>query len=232
MRRLGILVIAVSITSVGVLVGLWSAPSVGQTPGPRPPADAVQGAQQAAPVAESRPEQRKTEHDRSRAFDPSAAPPSSDVLPGQPDGGDVKGFDFSRDPFGAQKPMQTFEETMKADVDARPGVTAAQRKRLESRYDLQPKLDPSAKMSRGKPLAVGPTARLADGLSWDRLAAMSPDDVRGKKAFPYPALPHPKHSVGGMVFTSIQIQMFPRLQRFDVEFDIPDAFLPEFPPAI
>jgi hypothetical protein len=73
-----------------------------------------------------------------------------------------------------------------ADVDAKPGVTAAQRKLLESRYDLQPKLDPSAKMSRGKPLAVGPTARLADGLSWDRLAAMSPDDGRAKKAFPRP----------------------------------------------
>src|SRR6266576_3460659 len=26
--------------------------------------------------------------------------------------------------------------------------------------------------------------------------------------------------------------MFPRLQRFDVEFDIRDAFLPKFPPAI
>jgi len=26
--------------------------------------------------------------------------------------------------------------------------------------------------------------------------------------------------------------MFPRLQRFDVDFDLPDAFLPEFPPAI
>jgi cytochrome c peroxidase len=26
--------------------------------------------------------------------------------------------------------------------------------------------------------------------------------------------------------------MFPRLERFDVDFDLPDAFLPEFPPAI
>src|SRR6201747_2371195 len=26
--------------------------------------------------------------------------------------------------------------------------------------------------------------------------------------------------------------MFPRLQRFDVDFDLPEAFLPEFPPAI
>ena len=232
MRRLGILVTAITITAVGVLVGLWSAPTVGQTPGSRPPADAIQGAQQATPVPESRPEQSKTEHDRSRVFDPSAAPPASNALPGQPDGGQGLGFDFSRDPFNAQKPMQTLEDIMKADVDAKPGVIAAQRKLLESRYDLQPKLDPSAKMPRGKPLAVGPTARLADGLSWDRLAAMSPDDVRARKAFPYPALPHPKHAAGGMVFPSIQIQMFPRLQRFDVEFDIPDAFLPEFPPAI
>ena len=30
----------------------------------------------------------------------------------------------------------------------------------------------------------------------------------------------------------MQIDMFPRLERFDVDFDIPDAFLPEFPPAI
>jgi len=130
MRRLGILVIAIPITAVGVLIGLWSAPTVGQTPGSRPPADAVQGAQQATPIPESRPEQRKTEHDRSRTFDPSAAPPASNALPGQPDGGQGLGFDFARDPFNAQKPMQTFEEIMKADVDAKPGVTAAQRKLL------------------------------------------------------------------------------------------------------
>jgi cytochrome c peroxidase len=35
-----------------------------------------------------------------------------------------------------------------------------------------------------------------------------------------------------MVFPKIQIEMFPRLQRFDVDFDLPDAFLPEFPPAM
>src|SRR5439155_9308304 len=34
------------------------------------------------------------------------------------------------------------------------------------------------------------------------------------------------------VFPQIQITMFPRLERFDVEFDLPEAFLPEFPPAI
>jgi cytochrome c peroxidase len=30
----------------------------------------------------------------------------------------------------------------------------------------------------------------------------------------------------------MQIKMFPRLERFDVDFDLPEPFLPEFPPAI
>lgn len=30
----------------------------------------------------------------------------------------------------------------------------------------------------------------------------------------------------------MQIEMFPRLERFDVEFDLPEEFLPEFPPAM
>ena len=51
-------------------------------------------------------------------------------------------------------------------------------------------------------------------------------------AFPYPSLPHPKHTPGGLVFPPMQIAMFPRLERFDVEHDLPEAFLPEFPPAM
>ena len=35
-----------------------------------------------------------------------------------------------------------------------------------------------------------------------------------------------------MVFPQFQIDMFPRLQRVDVDFDLPEAFLPEFPPAM
>ena len=144
----------------------------------------------------------------------------------------MTGFDFSRDPFGAKKPMQTFEETMKADIDAKPGVMAAQRKLLESRYNLTPRQDANAKMSRGKPVPVGPTAKLGDGMTWDRLAAMKPEDIRSRKLFPYLALPHPKHATGGQVFPQMQLSMFPRLERFDVDFDLPEAFLPEFPPAI
>ena len=45
-------------------------------------------------------------------------------------------------------------------------------------------------------------------------------------------LPHPNHPVGGMIFPQKQIDKLPRLERFDLDFDLPEHFLPEFPPAI
>jgi cytochrome c peroxidase len=119
-------------------------------------------------------------------------------------------------------------------VDGKPKVMATQRKLLESRYNLEPKLDPAAKMSRGKPLVVGPTVRLPEGTSFEALGAMSAEDIRQKDVFPYKALPHPAQGggLGGQVFPQMQIKMFPRLERYDVEFDLPEVFLPEFPPAM
>jgi cytochrome c peroxidase len=87
-------------------------------------------------------------------------------------------------------------------------------------------------MSRGKPVPIGPTARLADGMTWEKLAEMRPNEIKGKGLFPYPTLPHPLQVNGGQVFPQMQIDMFPRLERFDVQFDLPNEFLPEFPPAI
>ena len=89
-------------------------------------------------------------------------------------------------------------------------------------------------MSRGKPLVVGPTARLPEGTDWDALASMSAEDIGKKDIFPYKALPHPAQGggLGGQIFPPMQIKMFPRLERYDVEFDLPEAFVPEFPPAM
>lgn len=223
------------LTSAAITLALAASPrATGQPPGggQAPPHDAIADAQTPRQAPAERPEQKASEQDRSGQFAATKAQPSSAALPGQPDGGQVKGFDFYRDPLNAAKPMQTFEEIMKADVAAKEGVMAAQRKLLEERYTLEPKLDPEAKMSRGKPLAVGPTAKLAEGATWDSLAAASPETIKKAGIFPYPPLPHPKHATGGQVFPTMQIAMFPRLQRFDVDFDLPEAFLPEFPPAI
>lgn len=195
-------------------------------------ADAIQQAQTPSKVEAKRKEQQLSEHDRSTRFSADDAPASSTVLDDQPERGRINGFDFVRDPLNANEPKQTFEAGMKADIEQKPKVMAAQRQLLESRYILEAQLDPKITMSRGKPVAVGPTARLAKGLSWEQLADMTPADIRKSGAFPYPALPHPKHTPGGQVFPKMQTEMFPRLERFDIEFDLPDAFLPEFPPAI
>jgi len=194
--------------------------------------DAVQDAQTPRAANADRPELRQSDQDKSDKFTAPKAMPINPALNAQPQQGKVAGFEFYRDPLDAKRPMQTFEETMKLDVAAKGLVMDQQRRLLETRYNLQPKLDPEAKMSRGKPLPVGPTARLAEGMTFDALAQAAPEEIKQKNLFPYPSLPHPKHATGGQVFPKMQIEMFPRLERFDVDFDIPDAFLPEFPPAI
>jgi cytochrome c peroxidase len=194
--------------------------------------DAVTEVQTQRAPQSDRPELRKSEHDRSDIFGAPKAQPISPALKEQPKAGKMTGFDFARDPLNSERPMTPAAEIMKADIAEKPAVTKAQRALLEGRYNLEPKLDPEAKMSRGKPLAVGPTARLRQGMTFERLAGMAPEQIKQAGAFPYPSLPHPKHTTGGQVFPQMQIEMFPRLERFDVEFDLPEAFLPEFPPAI
>src|SRR2546430_10263656 len=97
----------------------------------------------------------------SNMFQAGQGMPASQALPQQPDQGKILGLDFSRDPLNAKRPMQPFEEIRQADAQAKPQVMAAQRQLLESRYDLTPRPDPEAPMARGKPIPVGPTARLA-----------------------------------------------------------------------
>ena len=232
LRRNGSLIIGLfSLASVASLA-VWLSPAVGQKAAHAK--DAVAEAQTPQTVAADRPEQKKTEHDKSDVFSRADAVPSSEALVDQPEKGGSFGFDMYYDPQGAMKPGQTFEEGFKALSAAKPKVTERQKRLLEKRYDLEAKLDPEVKMTRGKPLAVGPTARLPQGVGWDDLAKMSPKEIREKDIFPYKALPHPVQGggLGGQVFPAMQIKMFPRLERYDVEFDLPEVFLPEFPPAM
>jgi cytochrome c peroxidase len=209
----------------------WAQNPPANAPKPTSP-DATERAQSVATPPANRPEQQQNSHDRSDVFESAKADPSSPAVKTQPKQGQISGFDFYRDPLNADRPQQSPEEIKQKETANKPNITAAQQQLLERRYNLQPKLDPQAKMSRGKPLAVGPTARLAQGVTWDRLAQSTPSEIRQQDWFPYPSLPHPLHANGGQVFPKMQIDMFPRLQRFDVDFDIPDPFLPEFPPAI
>ena len=127
---------------------------------------------------------------------------------------------------------EPFEVVRARDKAAKAGVMAAHQRLLEERYDLRRRVDESVRMTRGKPIPVGPTARLKSGVTWEQLGQMSPQEIRDKGVFPYLPLPHVNHPVGGMVFPQTEIKALPRLERFDMDFDLPDWFLPEFPPAM
>jgi cytochrome c peroxidase len=122
----------------------------------------------------------------------------------------------------------------------KPEVTREHMALLNERYDLSNRPATGVTMDRTKPVQEGVRVKLPAGKTWEALAAMSPEQIRDQNAFPkgfYP-LPHPKHSEGGFVFPHFLIDEIKRqevardLTRFDVEYDIPDHFLPEFPPAI
>lgn len=127
---------------------------------------------------------------------------------------------------------EPFDVVRARDKAAKARVMAAARKLLEDRYDLTRRVDPNVKMTRGKAIPVGPTARLPKGATWEQLGSMSPEEIREKGLFPYLPLPHVNHPVGGMIFPQLHVKTMPRLERFDMDFDIPEQFLPEFPPAI
>src|SRR5260370_27718383 len=112
-------------------------------------------------------------------------------------------------------------------------------KTTPERYDLSNRPAAGVTMDHAKPVQEGVRVKLPAGATWDGLAGMTPDQIRDRNLFPlgFLPLPHPKHQEGGMVFPRFEINEIKRqegrdLTRFDVDFDIPDHFLPEFPPAI
>ena len=146
------------------------------------------------------------------------------------------GVDFSYDVFGAppgQDPQETARKVMEKDIADKPKVMSRQKQLLSERYNIDCKTTAGVTMTKGKPQPIGPAVKLK-GIQWDALSQMDAEEIKSKKAFPagFDRLPHVKHDVGGMVFPQVQIKQFPRLERFDVDFDLPDCFLPEFPPPI
>lgn len=122
---------------------------------------------------------------------------------------------------------------------AKPGIEARQADLLRQRYDLSNRTAAGVTMSRGKPVQDGVRVKLKAGSSWDQLAGMSPEEIRDKGLFPagFLPLPHPNHAEGGMLFPKFHIDEIKRqeqrdLTRFDLDFDLPDHFLPEFPAPI
>lgn len=130
-------------------------------------------------------------------------------------------------------------EVIKRMKGEKPAVMKRQMDLLSERYDLGNR--PAEMMMSGKRKYIqeGVRVKLAGNTTWKQLADMTPEQIRKQKIWPkgfYP-LPHPNHPEGGMVFPQSHIDEIKKqeqrdLTRFDLDLDLPEHFLPEFPAPI
>lgn len=135
---------------------------------------------------------------------------------------------------------EQFPDVVKLMKSAKPEVMKRQTALLNERYDLSDRPATGVEMSGGKkPVQEGVRVKLPDGVTWATLADMTPQEIREKDLWPaglFP-LPHPNHPEGGMVFPQFHIDQIKSqegrdLTRFDLDYDLPDHLLPEYPPPI
>ena len=135
-------------------------------------------------------------------------------------------------------PAAVFQATFNKMSAAKAAKMRDARTYLEKRYDLSNRSS-IATMFRGKPVQQGVRVKLPAGVTWQQLAQMSPEAIRDRNLWPegFLPLPAPDHMEGGMIFPKFHIDEVKRqtdrdLTRFDIEMDLPDHFLPEFPPPM
>lgn len=136
-------------------------------------------------------------------------------------------------PVDLKEPFSAVLQRMKA---AQPAIQKRQADLLAERYDLANRAAAGVTMTRGKPIQDGVRIKLPAGTSWAQLAGLTSNDIRDRGLFPkgFLPLPHPNHPEGGMLFPKFAIEEIKKqedrdLTRFDLEFDLPDHLLPEFP---
>jgi cytochrome c peroxidase len=141
--------------------------------------------------------------------------------------------------FSPVVPSEDFKTTLNRMKGEKPKIEKVHHDLLELRYDLRDEPAPDVTMSRKKAVQQGVRVRLPKGASWDDLASMAPEQVKEKNLWPagFFPLPHPNHPEGGMVFPKFEIEELKKqeqrdLTRFDLDHDLPDHFLPEFPAPI
>nr|WP_133128427.1 cytochrome B6 [Legionella nagasakiensis] len=134
---------------------------------------------------------------------------------------------------------EDFKTTMNKMMAEKKAINDRQQDLLKQRYDLSNKPSQDTKMSSGKPIQEGVRVKLPEGVTWEQLSNMSSEDIKEKGLFPkgFLPLPHPNHAEGGMLFPQFVIdelnqQEHRDLTRFDLDFDLPDHFLPPYPAPI
>lgn len=143
---------------------------------------------------------------------------------------------FTHNLYAAEEDFPSLVKRLQTD---KPKFAKRQQNLLNERYDLSNHGIDGITMSRGKAIQAGVRVKLPSSTSWEKLAALSPDEIKNKNLWPagFLPLPHPHHEAGGMIFPKFLIDETKKqtdrdLTRFDLDFDLPDHLLPEFPAPI
>jgi cytochrome c peroxidase len=140
-----------------------------------------------------------------------------------------------RTSYASVDDVGSFDDFYRTCATNKPKLMEERRQYMNRRYDLTGAVRKDAAMTRGKPIPAGPVVRLPDGVkSWEELAALGPEVIRKRGLFPAGFMPlsHPNQPIGHQLFPPNWIAAHPEHQRFDCDFDIPEAYLPEFPPPL
>ena len=136
----------------------------------------------------------------------------------------------------AEEDFPTLVKRLQKD---KPEFAKRHKNLLSDRYDLSDHAAQGVTMSRGKAVQQGVRVRLPKDVTWGKLATLTPDEVKSRNIWPagFFPLPHPHHEAGGMIFPKFLIDETKKqtdrdLTRFDLDFDLPDHLLPDFPAAI
>lgn len=135
--------------------------------------------------------------------------------------------------------QESFDALVKRLSQEKPKFAERHQKLLDERYDLADKPADGVTMAKGKAVQSGVRVKLPKGTTWEKLAVMPAAEIKDQNLWPegfYP-LPHPHHEAGGMVFPQPQIDEIKKqtardLTRFDLDYDLPQHLLPEFPAPI
>ena len=144
----------------------------------------------------------------------------------------------SYSPVDVQEDFATVMARMSA---AKAGIMKQQADLLAERYDLANRpAEGVDDVARQAGAGGRPRASCRAGVTWEQLGGHGARTRSATRTL-FPAgflpLPHPNHPEGGMLFPKFHIDEIKKqesrdLTRFDLDFDLPDHFLPEFPPPI
>lgn len=84
-------------------------------------------------------------------------------------------------PVDQNESFQSVKTRMEA---AKAAIANKHQELLEERYDLADHGAEKITMSRGKPVQSGTRAKLLKGITWDKLNALSPQQIREQNLFP------------------------------------------------